>query len=510
MRANRFVQTLSGEGFVKLVHDWRVQFALLCGALSAIFVIFGIIVSDARQDVTRGVSIAAGNLAAAVAHDVDRNLELLDLSLQAVAKAWVDPQVKALSPALQKMVLFDRSAAAQGLGSLFVLDAGGALRASSSDNVPDGTSFSDRDYFRVHLTAADFGLFVSKPIQSRISGQWVLAISRRITNTDGSSAGVAVGTLPLAYLSKLYSGLNVGSEGSITLFRTDGRVIVRDPYVESDIRRSLGSNDGFEQIRSSRSGSFEGPSPVDGARRVVSFHRVGSLPLIQDVEVSVDHAYASWRRKTITIGAVLGLLCLCTLTLAWMLNAELKRRIKIEAVLERLAATDPLTDLANRRRFGQALDAEWRRAARDGTSLSLLMIDADRFKSFNDAYGHPAGDALIKALAGCIGNSVARPGDLAARYGGEEFAVLLPDTPLAGALAVAESIRLGVLQLGRPHAASPDRIASVSIGVATAKPASGGTSDDLVSAADDALYGAKQDGRNCCRSRSTRAKLAVA
>ncbi len=492
------------------LRNWRVLFGLLCGALLGIFLIFGMIVNDARQDVTRGVAIAAGNLATAVAHDVDRNLELLDVSLQTVAEAWVDPKVQALDVALRDMVLFDRSAAAQGLGSIIVLDPNGTVEAASRAAIARGMSFADRDYFRVHLTTSDIGLFVSKPFVGRINGAWQLAISRRIQTRDGGFGGVVFGTLQLSYLSKLYKGLNVGSDGSITLFRTDGRVIVREPYVESDVRRDLGFNEGFDQIRSARSGSFEGVSPVDGARRIVSFHRVGSLPLIQDVEVSVDQAYASWWRKTITIGAVLGLLCLCTVTLAWILNAELKRRVKIEAILENLAATDPLTGLANRRRLGETLHAEWRRAIREGTTMSLLMIDADRFKTFNDTYGHPAGDELIKALAGCIRENVHRPGDLAARYGGEEFAVLLPDTNLAGALTVAEGIRERVLQLSSPHSGSRDQIATVSIGIASLQPTLDVPSDALIAAADGALYRAKQDGRNCCRVTSGPVQLAVA
>lgn len=496
--------------FGRALRSWHLLSGLLFAALVAICVIFVSIVDDARQDVTQGVSIAAANLATAVAHDVDRNLEMLDLSLRGIAESWVDPRVQALGPALRDMVLFDRSDAARGLGSILVLDANGAVKTASPASVTEGASFADRDYFRVHLTTSDIGLFVSKPFVSRISGTWQLGLSRRINNPDGSFGGVVIGTLQLSYLSKLYNGLNVGREGSITLFRTDGRVIVREPYVESDVRRSLGFNDGFDQIRSSRSGSFEGPSPVDGKSRIVSFHRVGTLPLIQDVEVSVDQAYASWWRKTLTIGAVLGLLCLCTLALAWMLNAELKRRIKIEAVLERLASTDPLSELANRRRFSEALDAEWRRALRERKTISLLMVDADRFKAFNDTYGHPAGDELIKTLATCIRRGVRRAGDLAARYGGEEFTVLLPDTGLTGALAIAEGIRKSVLEAGQPHAGSPDRVATVSIGVASMEPALGGSRDDLVAAADAALYRAKVDGRNCCRSIAKPPRLAVA
>ncbi len=275
--------------------------------------------------------------------------------------------------------------------------------------------------------------------------------------------------------------------------------MIREPYVESDIRRSVVGSDTFNAIRASKLGSLEGPSPVDGVNRIISFHRVGNLPLIQDVEVSVDQAYAAWWRKTLIISAMMGFLCVCTIALLVVLNAELGYRATVEAALEHLVGTDALTQIANRRRFEEGLDMEWRRAVREGLPLSVLMIDADRFKTYNDAYGHPAGDLLLRALAQAIAGAIRRPGDLAARYGGEEFAVLLPNTDVAGAAKVAESIRAAVARLAEVHAAAPTGVATVSIGVAGLEPGLGQASTEVVAAADAALYRAKAGGRDCIR-----------
>lgn len=167
--------------------------------------------------------------------------------------------------------------------------------------------------------------------------------------------------------------------------------------------------------------------------------------------------------------------------------------------LEALSNIDGLLGIANRRHFDTRLDAEWRRSLREQYPLSLLMIDVDHFKRYNDHYGHPAGDLCLQALARAVGAPPAlkRPADLLARYGGEELVVLLPDTPEAGAMAVAGEIQRAVARLQLPHADSPvAAVVTVSIGVATQAPKAGCAAAELLAAADSALYCAKAAGRN--------------
>ena len=159
------------------------------------------------------------------------------------------------------------------------------------------------------------------------------------------------------------------------------------------------------------------------------------------------------------------------------------------------ALRDALTSLANRRQLDITIEREYRQAQRDGTELSLLMIDVDEFKKYNDRFGHQAGDDVLRIVAECIRKSSVRPSDLAARYGGKEFAVVLPRTSFAGARTIAERIRATVFARDIVHADSPFGRLTVSIGIGLklwAQPAP----SDLVLSADQALYLAKQNGRN--------------
>jgi diguanylate cyclase (GGDEF)-like protein/PAS domain S-box-containing protein len=176
-------------------------------------------------------------------------------------------------------------------------------------------------------------------------------------------------------------------------------------------------------------------------------------------------------------------------------HAEQKLQEAYNAV-EALAVTDALTGLANRRRFDQGLAIEWRRGLRDRKPLSLLMIDADLFKSYNDTYGHPRGDNCLKQIAESALDVVARPGDLVARFGGEEFAVILPNTGSEGAVQVANEICEALRSRRMPHRGNPHGIMTVSVGCATMVPSFGLHSVNLVELADAALYQAKRNGRN--------------
>jgi len=173
---------------------------------------------------------------------------------------------------------------------------------------------------------------------------------------------------------------------------------------------------------------------------------------------------------------------------------QIVRQIRM---IERLGLLDPLTDIPNRRCFDDRISIEWRRSLRTGTPLSLLMLDVDKFKNYNDTWGHPHGDVLLKTFAAVLAEAARRPGDLAARIGGEEFSVLLPDTDSAAASRVAEDIRAHVesMLILTADGVTETRV-TVSIGVHCCVPGKDAQIADFISEADKKLYRAKELGRN--------------
>jgi diguanylate cyclase (GGDEF)-like protein len=193
--------------------------------------------------------------------------------------------------------------------------------------------------------------------------------------------------------------------------------------------------------------------------------------------------------------------CLTDISKEMEVEEELKRTQKdlqtANQTLRRLAALDGLTQIANRRRFDEQMNLEWRRMSREKSALSLIMCDIDHFKLYNDAYGHQMGDDCLRAVAQAIGNSLRRPADLVARYGGEEFGVILPATDAEGALRVARDIQKRIEELGVAHKTSPVAPhVTLSLGLATMVPRTDLPPEQLVESADRALYQAKAQGRN--------------
>lgn len=220
------------------------------------------------------------------------------------------------------------------------------------------------------------------------------------------------------------------------------------------------------------------------------------------VESAAPHVLAQapgWIGHGGTVGTLV-MVMLFSLGLVNRYNEVVRAEERLRAenqVLQTYSYRDPLTGIANRRAFDEHLASEWRRAAREGHELSLVVLDVDYFKRYNDHYGHKAGDACLREVARAVNGVLKRPGDLVARIGGEEFGGVLVAASAAGALEVAQSLCAAVAGLGLPHADSPASAAvTVSVGVATAQPGPGTTPEALFECADGALYEAKHAGRN--------------
>ena len=183
-----------------------------------------------------------------------------------------------------------------------------------------------------------------------------------------------------------------------------------------------------------------------------------------------------------------------------IIKAKIKNHLALKYYQDTLKINtdvDQLTQIANRRRFDDTMTLEIKKAKRTGTILSVLLLDIDHFKFYNDTYGHLEGDACLKKVASALSSSLKRPKDLAARWGGEEFACLLPNTNAKGAQNVAEALREAIQKLGIPHKSSPgNEVVTVSVGVVSSNPMDENSFDNLLKQADEALYHAKKTGRN--------------
>ena len=250
---------------------------------------------------------------------------------------------------------------------------------------------------------------------------------------------------------------------------------------------------------------------IDNVERLYSYRHLEEYPLLVAIAQSKQEILDSWwsafiRMSCLVAGAI-GLLIwgaqrmIRQLMLREALEDELRRARALteqhNVALQELANTDSLTGLANRRHFEKTLGTEQERTRRTGKPCSVILSDVDYFKKYNDHYGHVDGDACLRQVATAIAGSLRRPADLAARYGGEEFIVILPETDLEGACAVAENIRSRIAALRMEHADSPLGHVTISLGVYTGYATDGGgEAEGWVKAADSLLYDAKSAGRN--------------
>ena len=440
----------------------------------------------------------SSNLLQLIDADVQRNVELYDRSLLGMIEVAKDPDLEKIPPRLRHQLLFGRAITSPLRGDLLWVGENGHLLADSLASPPRTADFSERASFQLQRDGKVKGLLISPPFQDALGDlQWCISLSRRISAADGRFEGIASGALRLSYFNDLFKSLNIGDSSSVSLLSTEGYILAREPEAPGQSltgsKRSPGPN--LKRIlEGGSSGSFTAISSIDQQERLYTYARVGDLPFVVVAALSTESVYGAWKRTALLVTAATGVLCLGLLWLNILLRHELRRRRRAERDLRALAATDGLTGLANRRTLDQTLRFEWARAARSRKALSMLMMDVDHFKAFNERHGHAGGDQALRAVANLIAECVHRPADLTARYGGEEFVVILPETDHEGAIQLAETIRR------RVEASSPigERLSpvTVSIGVSTLKGDPAQPLSGLINAADLALYQAKDAGRN--------------
>jgi diguanylate cyclase (GGDEF)-like protein len=465
----------------------------LIAALVVVAVCFSAICAEflieARNSAWQGARDTTASLVAAVELDILLNIDSFDLALHAVADNIERSEADRISPELRQLVLFDRAATVRHLDAMLVLDETGHVRFDSRTRDPEPVSRSDREYFQFHSENETNTLHIGPPMIAQSSGQPFVAISRRLSHPDGSFAGVVVGGLRLAYFQQMFESLSLGPGDTIALLSMDGTLLARWPYRKDLVGHNLSGVPIHKHFAQEHAGSFETNSVTDGVHRLVVYSRIGDFPLVVGIGRWTADIFADWRRYAYAIG----LLATALWALVFYLIREIRKRGEAEINLAVLATTDELTGLANRRKFNEAIGREWRRAMRERQPVALMMFDADLFKEYTDRHGHQAGDKLLQTIARSMTVSVKRATDLAARYGGDEFAILLPSTPIEGAVRVAERVRECLAELCFAYGIKP---ANLSVGVAAIVPEQGEAYAVLLAAVDQALYRAKEGGRN--------------
>lgn len=489
----------------------RLVAALLFLSCFVVCLVTGWEIWASRRDMLREAEVSTSNMARILALHAQTTMEVADLVLEDMVERAERDGLATASGVRLRGHLEHMAGKAHELHGLFIYDARGEWIATSLGRVHKGNN-SDREYFKHHQQTPGRSTYIGSPIRSRSTGIWIVPISRRIEHADGSFAGVALATMRVDFFEKAYSKLDVGDRGTILFALDTGTLYYRRPFVESVIGLDISSGPLMQLYRrTGRVGTAIFTSKVDGVMRLYSYRHLDGFPLIVAAALSVEEIYAPWWTSLLQLVSGLAFFITVLLWLGKRLLRQLAIRERLEeqlhlvsdglaqanAELSSLALKDGLTQLANRRAFDAAVQHELARARREGTTISLLMLDVDHFKKFNDNYGHPAGDACLRQIAGAIASQVTRPADLPARYGGEEFVVLLPATSLRGVATVAERIRDAVEALKIPHSYSSEGIVTVSIGGTTLGPGLVDTeASGLIAAADKALYDAKREGRN--------------
>ena len=467
------------------------------GALiTVVFLSIGgmVIGENARRDYTRAAK-AAENVVAAISAEITRNFELYDLSLQGVIEGLRLPEIAFVPAPLRQQILFDRAATAKYLGSIFVLDRNGDLILDSRTVEPPRSSHADREYFQIARDDTNGQMHLSAP-WSTAEGNHLIAISRRLSGADGSFRGVVVGTMRLSYFYGLLQNVKIRPGDKLRLMRTDGTIIMNSPFNFDEIGGKLPSGSAFQHMLRDEAGTFDHVAASDGVKRLFVYRHVGTSPLVASYGQSLTSVYAGWWDQTLRLGGIVALVSIMNIALIMFLTRALKRGAVAEHRLAMAAMTDGLTGLCNRRRFDEIFENTWRIAQRGNRPVSVLMIDADFFKSYNDQFGHLAGDAALVTIGECVRQGARRAGDVAARYGGEEFIVLLTDAGPEQAVEVGEKISALVLEQRALKHGRDDATPTVSIGIASAIANDTMDRNELVKAADLALYLAKNNGRN--------------
>ncbi len=279
-----------------------------------------------RHESTAQAERNGRNLSNTIEENLRRTLDFYNRSLIGVIDELHDPSTMALEPGLRNRVLFDKAIVSATESQIYVTDAQGMVYISSRTLSPSISDVSYRSYFQVHQQSPDMGLFISEPIVSRRDGRSVVVVSRRLKDKDGVFQGVVLATIGTEYLSELFNQINLGSEGRITLTRSDGTILSRFPYDQSLIGRDLSTSPVMNHFLSTGEDFFSENSTIDGRQRLYRFKKFEGYPLTIVVAQAASVVYADWVRRSWLLGGLTLVMMLACLGLGRLFVRELDAR----------------------------------------------------------------------------------------------------------------------------------------------------------------------------------------
>lgn len=475
-------------------------YALISGAYSS------------HRDALRMGEIRAKNIATSLATQMSLSFRAADLVTQVVNRIAVSSDFSNDDlPILLEHLLQTNAALYPEVETLSLVDENGKITYSWPEKIESRQARSIRLAPQFNTPGTDTALAISSPVTHLRAEKWIVPVTRKIEGGVKSAAFVQVG-VSVDHLSTLFNQIDIGRDGIILLETKDRIALLVRPNSLTSTEKSV-----FEHLEPVADDLDTGllssrivESP-DGFKRLNYRVSVDGYPLVINVALGYDEVLKEWTQSfslqlmiTALAALLIGMLTtylLHILKTREFIEAEVEAKNRaLVALAEELKAQvmlDGMTGLANRHQLDTQLRSEIARLSRSKSSLSLVLFDVDRFKQYNDRYGHVEGDHCLQKISQILKSAQRRQGDLAARYGGEEFVLMLPCTDETYARKVAQKVLEDLRALKIPHEGSPSRFVTISAGVMSCVPTRQTHLDEIYAAADKALYEAKSHGRDC-------------
>lgn len=457
---------------------------------------------------------SAVNLALSQARQAEDTFLQTEISLREIQRNIQQEALGGMDVARLDRIMQEQRSRLPQLDGLYYYDASGKWIAGSTPRDPAGAVNAERESFAYHRQNGHSNIHIGPAIQNPSNDERVIPVSLRLNDAGGGFSGVLLATVRVDYFRQIYAYYELGGKDILVLMLADSTVLYARPMPDSYIGKNLSTSRLFrEMLVKSDRGSGEWDSALDGWPRIFGFVRSDRYPLVVAAGYDKTTLRESWLKSKLNDVAVNAGLMLIILVVGFHMLRQVRINVinqrelahlheeltSINHTLQAMAMIDGLTGLPNRRHFDVFLRDSLKRSSRSGKPVSLVMMDIDFFKRYNDAYGHVAGDLCLESVSEALRGMPLRGTDLTARYGGEEFAIIMPDTLPEEAFCVAvravETIRKRHLFHGGTDI--PDLIVTLSAGCGSLI-ATGSDTDAkrLKERADAALYKAKSRGRN--------------